>query len=390
MVGKSDSIRSINGHSNWISFKILTAETIDAIEKYVKEDLLELITKNYELSGETLSDADKTHFFGLFAKDTKQFRFFSGEKATLVEMARHVGQNNSGTSNNLLQYEPKKEFKIQMKYMIRLPIGLVYRSSNASMIKVAPNDLKSELTKKIKTIYNQCSVAYDETALATAIQVKNVGNKLVGEVECALCVGSKISSAKKRIQYAPNKDSLRAYWTTSNFKMHLLKHKRVAVDKKETSILNYEQKNVEHIEDDDILIEFVDEINTKNNALENESHILSIDLDTNTIDATNGIGVANANELIENYIDSIYKQIANQNRIMYKAVMEYNEKTVETHYILNGQEKNMNLVRIKGEGSCMFLSLVHQLSPSKINSASHSKDAQKLRKEVVAYSNKSQ
>lgn len=91
------------GFSNAMTFKAIDDEDIDAVENFVKNDLLEYFKPRQQLVLKTnggednlselkadLSEEDKHNFFGVSTSNPSNFVFLRGERKMLRALAEHV------------------------------------------------------------------------------------------------------------------------------------------------------------------------------------------------------------------------------------------------------------------------------------------------------------
>lgn len=81
----------------------------------------------------------------------------------------------------------------------------------------------------------------------------------------------------------------------------------------------------------------------------------------------------------------LYSQFSQQNLRLLKAVLMHSEAKKFMAVNVDDRFINVNVLKIEGDGNCLFASLVHQLHDVKTNSQEHKKLTTDLRQEVVQH-----
>lgn len=81
----------------------------------------------------------------------------------------------------------------------------------------------------------------------------------------------------------------------------------------------------------------------------------------------------------------LYNQFSNQNLKLVESFLKHNETKKFMVSKVNDRSMNVPVIKIFGDGNCLFASLVHQLQYVKNNSDLHKKETSLLREKVVAF-----
>lgn len=254
------------------------------------------------------------------------------------------------------------------------------------------------------------------------VKVNKSGNRIVGTVLCIFCAAKK-KDKSITIQYNSKHDGL-YYWNFSNLFKHLKNHTftddaDINIDESQGNILN--QKKV--LSRDDILSrsdesqiftngEVLESVQVHSNeneiGVENYEEVDVIVIENSELNSSDetimdGNNTSHSDDkwcISENcnesaHIDldinskkfSLFEQISSQNLILTETIYSNSEKIRVMNFLLNGKEANLDVIKIRGDGSCLFGSLAHQLFQHKVNSNNHKKATKTLRSDVVKYIN---
>lgn len=86
------------GFNNAAVFTTVNSTDIDAVQKYMKTELLAKL--------ENADNTEKAHFFGCFNTDPSQFQFNEGEKRLIMEIVNHIKKTALDKGLNRFKFEP--------------------------------------------------------------------------------------------------------------------------------------------------------------------------------------------------------------------------------------------------------------------------------------------
>lgn len=173
------NIHSLCGYSNHLQWDGFQEEDIDAVEKYVRTELLLFITEKCEGSGNKIDSNTMCFFFGVFEFDVIKFRFLPGERRLLKQITKYVNQVKVEKKS---WFKSDESHKISTKDTFRMPFGIFFgqkpKHSKPDDLKVEPGNMKTKLFNKIQSMFDLLKIKtemarpFDENVL----DVKNMGN----------------------------------------------------------------------------------------------------------------------------------------------------------------------------------------------------------------------
>lgn len=201
-------VNSICGYSNPLSFKKIEDEDIDYIEKFVRENALNITCKelNIDSDAAALDNQLMMDVFGKACKhDPSNFCFRRGEKSFIKELVSNVKQivDRNGINSGLKKFKFKFKTKISKRNFNRLITNIKSNDQlEASTLKFETNNndnncninlhvgLKNDLLKRVET----CLVQYSANSLVdiemleeNTVNVQETDGKLYGNVLCIIC-----------------------------------------------------------------------------------------------------------------------------------------------------------------------------------------------------------
>lgn len=438
---------SICCFSNFITLGSIDDEKIVELEKFVRDDLLELLHDKCDENGLPFDGCDKKIIFGLYHAKPEKFRFLPGEKVLLKKIADHMSRMvvDEDENNQSLQFKAPAKYKMSRKDTCRIfgatffgktsinPIHCAHQLSIGEKEKLAmhkPVD-KSSLNSMIPDFISKAKMKIEEQApnltgqnylTEDMIKIIDERGRITARMQCVFCLNDKKLKKEITIQYDPSTTTPNLfYWNFSNFKKHFKRIHPNASDLEE-AISEKESiatENDQDLCDDDFEVEIAetdnnheemvcDDIGTDAKYGYEELEIVVLDeTDLNSSDeviaenlhenddgernTSNSSSSCNEIETDNNSLDinssefAIYDQISQQNLVMTNAFYLHKEKKVEMSFQLNGKSKQVNVIKIKADGNCLFGSLAHQLFQNKVNSIDHVNATKKLRASVVEY-----
>lgn len=358
--------------------------------------MLALLTQNSRLNGLEFDDSYKIFFFGAWVADIENFRFLIGDKIIIGKLVTHVRELNE---SDPLHFKVPQNYRMSRHNTVQLPAGRFFGQHSLNMD--APQqfeNIKEDLFNKVKEAMQTIidTVPIVRPISQDIIQVTKAGNRIRGDVVCVFCPINKIENKKPKVfsvqAFTPNRSSS-VYWTIANFKRHLRSH-----CSPENKI---EVVPEEHFENNENVDHVVDHDKNHNNSVpsktcdDNDELMDIIELSIETIESdendknadcsVSGDVKIEALDDIEN--DIIYMQISDQIIEISKSVIVNNEFTEKMCFLIGKEEKEVEVVKIPGNGSCLFASIVHQVFNISI-SAEEEKFVEKtndIRAQVVSY-----
>lgn len=226
-------IRSICHFSNTVTFGEINDEAIADMEKFVQNDLLEILCDE----GMVNEQIPLKNFFGLYHAKTTKFRFMPGEKIMIKQIAVYIKEIYSDSSS-LDTFKAPKTFKISRKDTFQLfGDNTLFGKLNNTKHKILDFEQQpseSGADEKLPLRFTFLAIAKEkyeskypelvgkEYLRENMVTVKKHRNRIVGTVECIFC------SAEKKVkiitvQYHENSVGM-YYWNFSNMFKHFKKH----------------------------------------------------------------------------------------------------------------------------------------------------------------------
>lgn len=182
----------------------LTDEDIQGIEKFVREELLDLFQEKCRANNFEFNNADKVHFFGLFESNTKNFRFLSGDRKLIEMIVQHANKvYQQDNPNNINSFDIPSNYKVASKDTHFFPFGLYFGKSSArnkpittnsesvelseSTEPTKPEDMKEFVCLKLNKMIKSLGVTVSGEFGGESIKIVNTGNGIQAIVTCTLC-----------------------------------------------------------------------------------------------------------------------------------------------------------------------------------------------------------
>lgn len=374
-------------------------------------------------------DVDKVFFFGLYESKPETFKFLPGETILIQQISEEVRNivDRDGLNRNLSEFIPPKQFQVSRKDTCQLfgctffgkkvrkqkrtqgqldfllDVASESEPNGAPTVKSELKGLKSELIPKLKAQFElkDPSLKGRDYFSENMVELKNDGKRFVALAECIFCYAKTKQKKKVTIQFAVAKNDL-PYWNFSNLRRHFKLHS-IEMD---SSTLQNESPSKSRLATPDLIsVQSVEETSYKilyhkDNDPSEDSLSFQIDVDDENMieisdeDALNTSSVS-AEEILEYEMErivdttsveyQIFEQMSNQNLFLTKAVHTHNETTHSMSFILNDKPKHLRVIKIIGDGSCMFGCLVNQLFGFKVKSSEHEEAVSSLRALTVDF-----
>lgn len=352
---------------------------------------------------------DKKAFFGVFYEDSPSlFKLSIGDRLQMKELVDYVKKivNSTDPSLGIQYFAPvviekniKRDSQLTERYFgfsrqatSNGTSAALCDSKPALKLEPLPHDFMQEMSQKLfDNLMNvmlkkgvKPSKAQKLRSDLISVQIANNG-RITGKFPCVLCGGSckKLCTAQ-----CTNKNG-KAYWTLSNFALHIQRH----------GIKN--KKNVSHneiidfddlVEDEcsssfgddikhtltDAQIEEFNQIETISESEDVVSDILYSSIELN-------IEPLPEHELIADFVSEIYKQISAQMSRMNDATLTNDEYEFDMNFIVANTERTLKTAEIPALGSCLYGALSHQLYGEKITSDEYNAFVKQIRVDVVSH-----
>lgn len=357
------SIFSICGCSNVYSVRKIDDSKIESIQAIVRDDFPEqLESPDINL----FQYIQRTNVYGLYAGNQKRFRFLPGDATLIEQIVRYVKslvKDDNDIEVQKTHFDMPKKHRLSKKDLCWTPLGYLFGAPNKATNpnKCEPsntNDFPSKetLMDKLNNLLKPFSVTLSEDS----ISFQNDGQKMSAYVSCVLCKN------KNRfcVQFDASKATNKPYWNISNYNKHLTRHKNSKIENK-SDIDKPQKQDTKKPKIDDANEQDTTKPKIDDNLLQDDGKlIIPTDLD--------------------GFTQLIYGKISNQNLKLTAAIVTYNEAITEMEFQLN-VKRTVQLVKIVGDGNCLFASLAHQIFLNKVNSEEHIRSANDLRKRVVEH-----
>lgn len=385
---------SAHGYGNPISFKILTDDDIDFVEKKIKEKGENFAKKtrklnndgNGKMNGDSVYSDDPIDIFGeAFAMSPEKFEFLRGDRNFIKVIVAHVQKlvDTGGENKGLALFKEKKRKKNNKSVNQQFHFDDNAKENSA--------DLKSPNGVLTNELYNKvinCLESYNVDVAGYKTSMVNVDpSGAYGNIKCILCDDSNEKQNTKRVTYYQPANRT-AYWVLSNFTKHLEKkhklfasqskppNKKVKMNTDSNSVLNLnEHRDVDSCSETHIELPLnqtgqIDLLDDKNYSIES----LEIVFEEPAI---------NPEEISNSWL---YSQIGEQLRKMIAAQLTHSECTEQMEFQNKNQAARIvHIIKILGDGNCLFTSLAHQLWPNATTSEECKTNAIKLRAAVVEH-----
>lgn len=406
---------SDTGFDNAFVFKNITDENITQIEKYIREESLNVRAANLS---DSLGRCDPQHecdvlldehemidIFGKkYANTPSKFKFQPGEIMLIRELVKHAKGivDRGGENKGLHHFQERKRRAKQIDVTHKrkknadenaVPFESVdEKKSNGSAITEAEmKSHHSELKSKLFSMCFQYLQAFDlDEQLVMQfnehmVDLRWKNGAIYGIITCVLCENDGSNKKKKSnahsVRYYESPSS--KYWILSNFKKHMNKVHNLVSDEADLRKKTNRQKRiplkelneVNDLNGDKNSIEYIDvPIIDSQNVAEDDIHLVvhsTVDLDCKKTIGTD-----------ENWL---YTQLSKQISDMVGVVLRNDDVTNNMQFTVKNEIKTLAAASIIGDGNCLPGAICHQLYHDPIGSKEHRKKIRDLRAMVVDY-----
>lgn len=433
------TIFSICCFSNFVTVCSIDDEKIVELENFVRDELLDLLRDECTERNSVLNDVDRKIFFGLYHAKPEKFRFLPGEKVMLKKIADHMNLVNSDEekTNQSFQLKAPAKYKISRKDTCKVfgalffgkknynPKQRVQQMNTEAKQKLANHEPvgKSSLSSMVPEVITKARIKFEKKDPSLVgqnyltedmVRIVDELGRITARLQCVFCLKNNPTKPPITIQYDSSSNTPDSfYWNFSNLVKHF-KRIHSDIDSSKVNIAETSSKKTESDEtlhdDLEVLDEVVETVETKaqtsyevidvivldESELNSSSELIDEyelpskghgDAAQNSSSSDNGIQ-GDGNSLDVNSIEfAIYNQIGQQNLVMTAAVYSNSENKQTMMFKLNGPPKALSIIKIKGDGSCFYGSVVHQLFQHKVNSKDHKNATIDLRASVVKFIN---
>lgn len=377
---------SVTGFNSAIVFNAVPDDQIPSKIEYMQNFMRTNVVKNFlRIDEQEVEEQYLKCFFGPYWKCPEKFEFAEGERILLNAIFTII---KNLVASDGLQFFQAINMKVRSSWPKSLknsPWGNIYGNSEEqddqkSVTDVDIDRLKEKLFKVASssfTKYKNILQSLDNN-LPTGeitkelITVKNVNGKIKGDVKCFLC-----SAEEEPVKIYCTETNGKLYWIASNFDSHLKRHHGPDAIKR-----NLPAKHVlPNIAFSSTPKRVKSESsNSFNNDNRNESIIdlqivpLNSKLESqNTIDEVNDLHT----QFTQHNIQMVNLAFTNKEPLR-DFIFKENPVTKEI-------ESVVKIRMIKGDNSCLFGSVAHQLFHVRVNSVKHIQATKELRRNVVQY-----
>lgn len=218
---------SLNGYGNINVFKDIKDDDIDGIETYGRTQLVALLNKKADESGQQLDNDVLAAFFGIYSVCPQDFRFVTGDRKLITKLAVRVTERL--TENEGYKFFEQKSLARKRKCLLQNTtesvFGLIYGnfSRRPNLIGIADirrEDLKTKLFDQAKKMFDayktdEMAVLKCQQFTIDSIDLDLNDNNIKGTVVCAICQKQKLKVFLK------SSGSTSYCWVMSNLKSHI-------------------------------------------------------------------------------------------------------------------------------------------------------------------------
>lgn len=371
----------------------LSDEDIEVVEHFIRCDLLQKLEDRCSKNNHSFCDNDKKYFFGLYDSDTANFKFLLGERKLMKAAAKQVNDIRESRSfaDFVSYFTMPDDYAICKSSTFKLSADIFFgkkeRKNLKSQVTDVSIDMSSEVFAKVKPMlekYAENGPLLPVRAMSKElIKIVNFGAGIRADVLCVFCTGNDqdVEALQKRIAVQCEIRGTKRYWNYSNLNSHLKRH----------------IKNMKMSTDSQLL----DEIADNNSA----SECIEIALSKSEEDLLSNLISSESNdsqppEIIQQNQNETVHLVPNSKNLLYDQFSAQNLNLIETNMMNNEQQKVMvfkryvdqrlgtvKVVRISGDGDCLFGACAHQLYRAKIDSDEHKNLVSELRQKVCEHIN---
>lgn len=380
---------SINGYSNGFSLKKIEEADLDAIEEFVRGELLKLLLNKCSRDNTILGDDEMEFFFGVYAGSTAEFKILRGERKLILYIVAELNEmyDQKGPEGFKTFFEAPSKCKIGKGDTNNFSVGLFFGTTCRKTVKTQhdPNEMISSLFSKLKPYLESITKIMPVRPISEdIIKIVDFGSGIRADIICVFCTSNDISVDELIKRHAVQFDKSSGKWNLSNYRKHVNKHseKRNEINHESSQSQNPTEPRDSTI-DNSSKHEMPVESNTSNSQLLQVDD--DIELDDSVILPLSAVtkNASQSNESKKDLKSIMYSQFSAQNVRLIEATLRNNEAKKDMVLKIDERFQNVEIVEIMGDGNCLFASLVHQIHLIKIGSKEHDVKTAQLRQEVV-------
>lgn len=380
----------MNGYANALTFGEITDEIIAQIETFISTEMFDYLKRT---AANAMNEKDESCFtddddvlitndqlidyFGkVYATNTSQFQFLSGEIVLIKALVKYV--------KGKVGPEQKKGLKLFKTNRSKKSNKL---STKTSLSESNVEKLTSELIQRvIECMRSYGADCFFDTEMDCVIHDKIVdvrikkGVGVYGTVSCEICSAeNKKKNKPKRVYY--NDNSEWPCWILSNFTKHLknVHHLKSCDSKTRKSKPASVSSLVEQVES---AKEERKEPNRFDRSVTMEEVEVVVVKEEDVDDSYTEV-ICSTTQVQTDSTISMFTQLSDQINIMMQATLENSESREDMGFMVNKTMQTIDVAKTYRDGNCLFSSLAHQLFHEKISSKSHRNKTRLLRNAVV-------
>lgn len=366
------------GFNSITSFETIDENDIDAVEKFVREELEDFVKSNEnstEVNKENQSMVE--HFGAFYAQCPKKFRFLPGDVKFIQKIKQHVNDivGKKGQKKAFNHFRNKTN-----RSKIVEDTNKIGKDDQITGSKFTDNGLEKKLYDLIseKLIEFEVPQSTRELFDESFISVVNENNKIIGNIICVVCHAQGKDPERSKPKHVHSRGKS---WVISNFTKHFSR----AHLKQATS----NQQSFQVVSENEIYQEYAANSEDEIAADDDEEYVyveqtdpFTQELNYSTESLQNFIA-SEASEMEKKFND----QISNQLIKMWNVVMLHGESQDQQVQCKceNGLTVSFDVAHIHKNGDCIFGSLAHQIYGYKLNSDAHKSATINLRADAVNF-----
>lgn len=382
------------GYANAISFMKIENVDLDYIEQYVRDELLQRLSEKCKRNSKNLDEYEKEFFFGVYTDSIQDFKILRGQRLLLLEIASNLRQmfQTKGFQAFFKQFDIPSSFKISKSDTVTFSVGLFYGTyrkydrKNPLRGMISPKNMVSDLFTKLEQLFKSFkSLKSVRPIEEDIIKIVKFEGSIRADVICVFCARNESANEALLQRIAVQMDKS-GCWNLSNFRKHLVRHTKYP-PKNDTDI-NETQKNDDFQNDyypsyDEKILHSTPNNNHTSLKIESnlpsqfsEATILSLPIvDESNLDLPDCVGNGSFSQLLN--------QFTKQNMKLIEAALKNNEVINFMVAMVDDITADVKVVKIEGDGNCLYSAIGHQLKCIKVGSKEHRALSSGLRKQVV-------
>lgn len=360
------------GYANPYSFKELQENDIVSIENFVQKELEKKVLDKCKRLGTTLHENEKDYLFGIYADNVKEFKFVPGERTQILGAVESLREIFTETEKRdfIEHFAVPRNFKIDKNGTNFFSFGWFYGKKTLECVEHT-NEMEQNFLVKLKAFFGSFDLETSQLVTEDTFKIVQLKSTVRADVVCIFCNKDSGDSANQRphaVQY--NKKS----WNFSNLKKHVRLFHVVeeigssSVDSHGTTkSVNKKSKPMTSDSESDVVL----------NALKSSETPINLEdfgfyMDEGCFEK-------------KTTTNALLAQFSAQNERLAETIQKTNETNQFMAINVDGRWMNINIVKIKADGNCLFSTLVHQLEYMQINTNEHKQRSMEIRQEVVRH-----